>query len=402
MISQAMTSTLDIAPRPVVASAEWSCSTSFGKAWVVDAAEKIDPGLWRSALTQDVRDGRFYQITELTLADQFDQRYFILKNDEENLTAIQPFFFVKQDLTVGLPRALRDQVLWLRRRWPNLLFFRILMVGCPAGEGRLDRAESWVTVSLREALDAYERVTKPAVVLLKDFPAEYRQIFAEFTDHGFRRMAGMPAAKLDLNFGSFEEYMQQKLGKAFRKNLRRKFKVLKTVAPLTMEVLTDVAPVIDEIFPLHLQVFQRARMRFEVLNKEYFLALSQNMPDKARFFVWRQEGRIIAFNLCLIHNRVLYDLDVGFDYAVALELHLYFVTWRDIIQWCVENGIKTYHAGPLNYDPKLHLKLKLVPQDLYARMTALWLNRPLQLVMSYLEPVRYEPLLRQFANAHEL
>jgi hypothetical protein len=175
--------------------------------------------------------------------------------------------------------------------------------------------------------------------------------------------------------------------------------VVKRAPPLAMEVVPDVSPIIDEIFPLYQQVYDRARMTFDALNKDYFLALGRELPDKTRFFVWRQDGRIIAFNLCMIHGQTLYDLGVGFDHSVALELHLYFVTFRDVIQWCIENGVKTYHAASLDYDPKLHLRLRLVPQDIYARFKPHWLNRPLQFVMSYFAPVRYEPLLRKFPNA---
>ena len=87
---------------PEIGQAQWSCPTSFGRAWVVDSAKKIDPKLLYSALAKYVRDGRFYAITERTLADQFEQRYFILWNRNENKIAIQPFFFVRQDLTAGL------------------------------------------------------------------------------------------------------------------------------------------------------------------------------------------------------------------------------------------------------------------------------------------------------------
>jgi len=143
-------------------------------------------------------------------------------------------------------------------------------------------------------------------------------------------------------------------------------------------------------------------MTFDALNKDYFLALSHEMPDKTRFFVWRQNWQIVAFNLCLVHRQTLYDLGVGFDYSVALQMDLYFVTFRDVIGWGIANGIRTYHAGSLDYDPKLHLKLRLVPQDIYARFKPHWLNRPLQLAMGYFAPIRYEPILGKFANAHEL
>jgi hypothetical protein len=99
---------------------------------------------------------------------------------------------------------------------------------------------------------------------------------------------------------------------------------------------------------------------------------------------------------------VLHDIEIGFEYPLALELHLYFVTWRDVITWCLEHDIHTYHTEPLNYDPKLHLRLELVPQDVYARHCSKWVNRIFQVAMNYLGPVRYEPLLRKFPNYAEL
>jgi predicted N-acyltransferase len=212
----------------------------------------------------------------------------------------------------------------------------------------------------------------------------------------------MPAARLDLDFGSFEEYMTEKLGKVFRKNLRRKFRALDDAPPVTMEVLTDATPIVDEIFPLHVQTYERSDFKFEELNKDYFRLIGQRMPDRVRYFIWRQQGRIIAFNLCLIHDGVLHDIDVGLDYEVALDLHMYFVTWRDVIRWCLKNGIKTYHTGPLNYDPKLHFKLTLVPQDLYARHSSALINPIFKLAIKYLEPTRHDPVLPRFPNASEL
>jgi hypothetical protein len=385
-------------PQDIVRGASWSGRTSAGPVWVYDSAAEIDSRLWRGTFRRHVRDARFYELTEQTLNDQFTQRYFVLRNEATGATAVQPFFFANQDLTAGLPRSIREPVRRLRRRWPKLLFLSMLMVGSPAGEGQLDLREPWLCRALREALLAYQKVSRPSIVMLKDFPSEYRPLFAEFTRNGFCRMPGMPGAQLKLDFASFDEYLRTKLSKVFRKNLRRKFKLLGHHPPITMEVVPDITPYIDEILPLYLQVYQRAKLSFEVLNREYFLGVSALLPDKVRYFLWRQEGQIIAFNLCMIHDGVLHDLEVGFDYALALDLHLYFVTWRDVIQWCLKHGVHTYHAGPLNYDPKLHLRLELLPQDVYARHASGVVNRILKIAMNYLGPVRYEPLLREFPN----
>jgi hypothetical protein len=169
-----------------------------------------------------------------------------------------------------------------------------------------------------------------------------------------------------------------------------------------MEVLTDASAHVEEMHPLYLQTFHRSDFKFEELTTDYFRTIGQRMPDRARYFIWRQQDRIIAFSLCLVHDGTLYDLAVGLDYAVALDLHLYFVTWRDVIQWSLGNGIRRYHTGPLNYDPKAHLRMELAPLDLYARANSSLVNPFFKLAIKYLEPTRHDPVLKRFPNAGEL
>src|SRR5271170_7594097 len=98
-----------------------------------------------------------------------------------------------------------------------------------------------------------------------------------------------------------------------------------------MEVITNIEPHIDEVYPLYRQVVERSQYKFEELTKSYFVQLSRRMGERAFFFVWRQNGRAVAFSSCAGHNGVLRDHYIGLDYAVALDHHLYFVTFRDII-----------------------------------------------------------------------
>jgi len=159
---------------------------------------------------------------------------------------------------------------------------------------------------------------------------------------------------------------------------------------------------VDEVYPLYLQVYERAKLKFEKLTKEYFCELGQTMPDRARFFIWRQQGQEIAFSLCMVHDRTIYDECIGLQYPLALDLHLYFYTLRDIIQWAIAHGYTTYVSGALNYDPKLHMRFNLVPLDLYVNHTSRFLKPVFRCLLPLLEPTRYDPTLRQFPNAHEL
>jgi predicted N-acyltransferase len=211
----------------------------------------------------------------------------------------------------------------------------------------------------------------------------------------------MPATRLSLRHAGFEEYLGS-LGKATRKNLRRKFRKAALKAPIEFEVLGDVTPVVDELYPLYLQVYARSKLRFEKLTPEYFCRLGREMPERARFFVWRQEGKAIACSLCLVHEDTIYDEYLGLDYAVAYDLNLYFYTLRDVITWALRQGLQFYCSSPLNYDPKLHLGCELVPLDLYVMHTGALINPIFRRALHFLAPTKHDPVLKQFANAHEL
>jgi hypothetical protein len=93
---------------------------------------------------------------------------------------------------------------------------------------------------------------------------------------------------------------------------------------------------------------------------------------------------------------------IGLDYEVALDLHLYFYTMRDVIRWAIDQKLGSYVSGPLNYDPKLHLGHELAPLDLYVLHTRAFLNPIFRIALKYLEPTRHDPILKKFPNAAEL
>ena len=275
----------------------------------------------------------------------------------------------------------------------------MLFVGCSAGAGTLTCAEPWAVRSLHEDLSALARKNGAAMILLKDFPAKYRSSLQLFLGAGgYQRVPSLPGCTLDLDFASFEEYMSKRLGR----KLRYKYLKLNKQPPVPWEVLTDVSAIADELHALYLQTHLRSKMRFERLTPEFFRRVGLEMPDRARFFIWRVNGKIAAFALCLVQDGVMEHLNIGFDYAVALECQLYYVTIRDLFRWAISQNIRRYETGQLNYDPKLHLQMKLAPLDLYACHVSPWINPCFKFALRFLQPARHEPILQQFPNADEL
>jgi hypothetical protein len=95
----------------------------------------------------------------------------------------------------------------------------------------------------------------------------------------------------------------------------------------------------------------------------------------------------------------MYAEYLGLDYSVALQLHLYHYVFRDLVSWGMANG---YKSGGLNYDPKLHLRYRLKPVDLYVKHTSFIFNTILRRLLRLLEPTRYDETLKKFPNYSEL
>ena len=381
--------------------------TSFGSAVVATRVPEADAETWAAGLEHLANDHRYYELTHDALGHQIEHYYLLLKDHAGKTRAIQPFLMVNQDLVTGIPKPVRRLIDRIRRNFPSTLVMRMLMVGCSAGEGHLVRDRStgsveWVAQALSEALQPVARRLEAAMIVLKDFPKTYRKSLRPMRRSGYARVPSMPGSRLDLNFKSFDEYLQTKLSHKTRKNLRSKYRKAAAGTPVKMEVVSDIEPYIDELFPLYQQVLERSQYKFEELTKSYFVEISRRMGKRALFFIWRQNGKAVAFSSCARHDGVLRDHYIGLDYKVALDHHLYFVTFRDIVTWAIENNCHSYYSAPLNYEPKYHLRHDLVPLDLYVRTAWDWTNPLFRFVVPYLEPTRYDPMIRRFANAHEL
>ena len=357
------------------------------------------PG-WREGFSARSKDHRYYEILADTLGSQFAFQALVIESPAGEVCAVQPCFLVTQDLVATAPEFVRGIVAALRRLLPRSLRLRMLMLGCAAGEGELAITPAFLP-ELGKRLPAIAAAEGASLIVWKDFPAVHRPTLRVLAP-SFPRVPSMPATRLPLTFSSFDDYLTQRLSHAMRKNLRRKFKSLAGAAPITLQVRTSVEEVVDEAYALYLQVYERSTLRFERLTKEFLLELGRRMPERVRFFTWEQEGRLIAFSVCLVHDGVLYDEYLGLDYRVAFDLHLYFVTFRDVLSWAIAQGLREYRSTPLNYEPKLHLGFELAPLDLYVAPTRAWLAPLMRAALPFISPTRGEAALRKFRNADEL
>ena len=373
---------------------------------VLSRAELFGCAPWRATFTDQRKDYRYYEILEDTLRGNFEYRYFAIVDSNDHVRAVQPFFLVDQDILEGLCAEQIHWVLWVRRFYPRFLKLRTLMVGCSAGEAHLAATEALpvdiVAETLSNGIVKQAKSLNAKLVVLKEFPSRYRKVLDCFMQRGFARAPSMPMTMLDIRYDSFDAYMVKALKSSSRKKLRKNLAATAGVSDIRMSVTDDATSFVDEIYPLYLQVFERSRMKFEKLTKDFFRQIGQRMNDKVRFFAWRRGNVLVAFSLCMVQGDSLYAEYVGFDYAVALDLHLYHYVVRDMISWAISKGYKWFRSSGLSYDPKLHMRHRLDPIDLYVRHTSVPANALFRLALPWIVPVRYDATLKLFADYKEL
>src|ERR1051325_148233 len=198
---------------------------------------------WKQALQHKSKDYRYYEIVEGTLECGFEHHYLQLEDASGNVRAIQPVFFVRQNLVEGVPGKIRFIVDRIRRIFPRFLTMRVLMVGCAAGTGDLGALETkddpWLANALREILRGYAKDNKASLVVFKDFPVNYRSALKTLVSNSYARIPSMPMTRLPLRYGNWDEYFAT-LSKATRKDLRRKFRKAGRASKIEMEVLNDI------------------------------------------------------------------------------------------------------------------------------------------------------------------
>jgi len=205
-------------------------------------------------------------------------------------------------------------------------------------------------------------------LILKDLPVDspltsesaicYTQQLTDACQRaGFFIVEGQALAYVPVDFATIEEFLQR-MSRIRRKEIKRK---LKSVVHLEIETLhTGDAFFFQEenltlLYTLYSNVYQQSEIHFDRLTPEFFRAVFQDASLPGVLFLYRREGALIGFNLCLEHNGMLLDKYVGFAYPQVREYNLYTVSWFYNLAYALAHGLHTYVAGWT--DPEIKRRL---------------------------------------------
>jgi predicted N-acyltransferase len=316
------------------------------------------------------------------------------------LVGAAPCFTVNYSLDTSISGPLRRLTNAVKKIFPDLFCIRALVCGIPMGQGQIGilNASGAVLEAIERRMETIARKIKAVAIAFKDFDGSYSELFSPLLKNSYLKIDSLPMTRLDLRFTGFEEYLKTLSG-ATRYDFRRKLKKASGVKIESSMVTALDDATLEDVYSLYLRAVETHDMGFEIVPKEFFRLISSNMPEKSKFFLYRVNDKLAAFVFCLVSDGVLLDYYLGFDYTAAHEYHLYFVKFRHVLNWCLDNGIKTYEMGATGYEPKRRLNFEFVPVYLYVKFRPLLLRPFLKILTALLKFENFDPELKKWKKS---
>lgn len=351
---------------------------------------------WNRVFPNVLESYNFFKTLDESNLGQFSF-YYIMVYSRKTPVGATVCFMMDYSLDTSINGPLRRITNSIKKRMPRIFSLKVLACGMPLGPGKIGTAgqpDTVVRIILRR-MDQIAKKNKAAIVAFKDFDRSHTKLLDPLQKAGFFKFDSLPTTEMNVWFKNFDEYLGT-LSSASRYDLRRKFKKVDGHVKLDLEItnaLEDGA--LREVYKLYLAIVARHDMGFELLPIEFFKNISRNMPGNTKFFLWRIDGKMVGFLLCLVSEDNLIDYYVGLDYSVAYKYHLYFIKFRDVMNWCIKNKIKRYEMGITGYEPKRRLGFDFVPLYLYVKLRSRMLRPAFKFICQFLKFENFDPDLRE-------
>jgi len=336
--------------------------------WVPSEAD-VPEWLWSECFAPTLEGRWWYAALERAgLDDQFEFLYGIVE-DRGQPVGIVPVFLMDVPLDLVAPPLLARLLQGAGRLLARVRYQRTLFVGSPcAEEGKVGLVAGVslgrVATAVQDALEALAKQRRAALIVWKDFPATDWSALQEALVE--RREAfplvSYPGTRLAFAGRQFDEYLEQ-LERRHRQKLKRRLRHSAAMGKLLVEVVQHPGPaLLEQIFDLFWQCYEKGETKFERLNLEFFRQVAQS--DHAYFILLRdpaRDERLVAFGLCFLLGRRAVDKFIGLDHAYDGDWYLYFRLWQASVEWALGVGAREIQSGQTVYRPKLDLGLSLVP-----------------------------------------
>ena len=351
---------------------------------------------WNKVYPDILESYNFYKTLDEAGLGQFTL-FYIVVYVRKNPVAATACFLVNYPLDTSISGPLRRVTNSIKKVMPNIFSLKAVICGAPMNQGKIGIAGDADTImkAILRRMEQIAKKNKAPIVAFKDFDQTHTKILDPLQKAGFSKFDSLPTTILNVWFKDFEEYLMT-LSSASRYDLRRKFRKVDGHVKIYLEIVDALeGGALHEVYKLYLDIVAKHDMNFELLPIEFFKKISINMPGHTKFFLWRIDGKLVMFLFGMASKDLFIDYYVGFDYSLALKYHLYFVKFRETLNWCIRHKIKQYEMGITGYEPKRRLGFDFIPLYLYVKLRNRMLRPIFNLICQFLKFENFDPALKK-------
>jgi len=336
-------------------------------------ASEIPCELWNSCFPAPLEGKWWYEALEKSeLQSQFQFFYgVVLENDIP--VAIAPIFVMNVPISQVIPDGMLPIFNALGKIIPSLLYQRTFFIGSPCSDegtvGHIAGADSYkLLLFLQKELSKKARKLNCPMFVWKDFPNSYRADLSKIAKENWLfKLVSFPETIVDFPQANIESYFASLKG-SHRHNLKKKLRRSGQQVEIYSEVLQNPdSEILDEVFALFNQTYEKATTKFEELNRLFFTNIAQSPVSHFVILREKNSGEMLAFMLCFLFPKRVINKFIGIDYNRPKEWFLYFRLWEEAVKWTVAQRICQIQSGQTGYRPKLDTGHKLVELTNYCR-----------------------------------
>jgi len=339
----------------------------------LETASQIPDDLWDICFQPPSASRWWYEALERSgIDDQFTFFFGLLKHLGCPV-GIAPVFAMDIPVEQVAPREFLRLIQLLGKIWPSVLCQRTLFVGSPILDesrvGLVPHADRRAALlALQFALEAKAAELRAPLIVWKDFPESSSADMNWLSrQRGLFRVTSLPNTVVELPSHRKEDYFAA-LKRSRRHNLKSKLRRSRERVALSVEVLQRPdARMLDDIFALFWQTYQKSTSKFERLNRRFFEVFAE---EQATLFILLREkvsGEMVAFRLSFDMGERLINLFIGMDYSRPKEWLLFFRLWEAAVDVALSRGLTAIVSGRSSYEVKIETGHKLVPLNNYRR-----------------------------------
>jgi hypothetical protein len=371
-----------------------------------ETASQIPNGLW-DACFQPPAAGRWWYETldQSGIEDQFTFFYALIKNLDCPV-GIAPVFVMDVPVDQVAPEEFLRLFRLVGKIIPSVLSQRTLFVGSPVFDesrvglvSHVDRRAA--LLALQFALEKKADELRAPMIVWKDFPESSTADFDWLSgQRRLFRVVSFPNTLVEFSSNRKEDYFAAMKG-SWRRKLKAKLRRSREQVELSVEIVQRPdAKMLDDIFGLFWQTYEKSVSKFERLNRKFFEIIAEKQATL--FIILREKitGEIVAFMLCLDMGERLINLFIGMDYRRPKEWLLFFRLWEAVVDLALSRGFSAILSGRSSYEAKIETGHRLVPLNNYCRHRNMFLHAIYRIVAQRIGWASLDEALARFLKAH--